>query len=533
MGIGTPFTVLSTATRHAMDINLTFGSASSRYDAREKYRTSYSAPQRLGAGLGVAFGTAIPAMALGGWVLKKGLRTPLAPGGLVASGSAKAVGLAALGGATAVGAIKMKQLVEDDGHFGSVGAAGGIVAGTLGGLAAGTRFAGKYAPLVSGAGAIIGGIAGYQGGKLVKYGKGHLDPGGTPAPATPRKDDGAADRAKSFAWGAFNHFNEVGPTTQGVSFGSAWGMRKSYKETSTNAERSGAMAGDLLAAGILGGGALAISGKLMRGNVAGAADAAGAVLAKGNLVGNLTKLNGFGSAGAGAAALGIAGFMVAKERSRSADNGDSAMSTNLKTAGLVAATAGTAALVSRTAGFKGLAATPKLAASALTAAALIGVLSSARLPVQQFLNDAQDAHDLAKVDSKTVYGATALGGGLAGFGAFKLADKMIPAGGVQIGKFHIPRGVLVGAGAAVGLAAGGGVGWGLSATMPDVKKVGIAAVGGAAAGAAFGGWAKGVGLPAGIVGGALLGMAGSAILGKDEAAAKAPASPTEVVGAAS
>ncbi|MCW2924687.1 MAG: hypothetical protein JWM98_2091 [Thermoleophilia bacterium] len=540
MGIGAPFTVVSTATRHMLDTNVTFGMSSDRFNSRDKYRRDYTGGQRVGAGIGTALGTALPAVALAAWV-KKGMRVPgvsNGQGAVVAAGIEKAgvrglsptvmrnagrvAGVAALGLATAAGTKKMIQITQDDGHLGAVGAATGVVAGTFAGLKVGQKFAGRYAPLVSGAGAIIGGIAGYQGAKHVKVGEGHI---GEENVQAPQHDMNAGNRITSFARGGINHFNEVGPVSTGVSFGSAWGMRDAVQNKYSNSERAGAMHGDLLAAGILGGGALAVAGALAGVTsqagvtpLKNGANIAGHVLSRGPVTGMIQKLGEKGALGVGAAGVGIAGVIAAKEYSQALDaSGGNHANAAMWAGGTVAATAATAALVSRSAAFEGMAAAPKAAGSVLVGAALIGVLSSARLPLQQFLNDAKDAHKAnGSVDKPVAAVAAGTGAIAGGLGAFKGLSKMIPDSGLQLGKFHVAKGLVVGAGTAISAAAVGGIGFGLSATMPDIKKVGLSVGAGAAAGAAVGLAARGVGLKAGIAGGAALGLTASALL-KDDA----------------
>lgn len=554
--IGAPFTVASTATRHMLDTNVTFGQSSDRYNARDKYRREYSDQQRLGAGIGTALGVALPVTAGIAW-MQRGLKVPGITGqaDAIANGLAKAnprglspaamqnvgrvAGLAALGLAAGVGVKKSIEITQDDGHLGAVGTATGIIAGTAGGLAAGRMFkAGKYAPLVSGAGAIIGGVAGHFGGKAVKLGESQI---GKEHVQAPQVDKGALDRIGSFARGGFNHFNEVGPASQGISFGNQWGMRETVQKQYSNAERAGAMHGDLLAAGIMGGGALAVAGGLMgmsRHAAAGTsglkagADIAGHVMSKAPVTAMMQKLTSKGAIGVGAAAAGIAGVTTWKAFQADSDSMGKPAAAAIA-AGTLAATAGTAALVSRSSAMSGMAAAPRAASSALVAAALIGVLSTARMPLQQFMNDAKDATaanggiDWSK--AAPVGGLAAAGGGL---GAFKGLSRMIPEGGLQLGKFHIPKGAVVGVGTAIGAAASGGVGVGLSATMPDIKTIGISAAGGAAAGAAAGAFARGVGVVPGMIGGAVLGVSASSLLRDDEPKVAAEPTPQEVAGAA-
>lgn len=554
MGIGTPFTVASTATRHMLDANVTFGQSSDRFNARDRYRRTYRAEQRLGAGLGSALGVALPVSAGIAW-LQRGLRVPgvsghsdaaitglakanprgLSPGAMQAAG--RVAGIAALGLATAVGVRKTVEITQDDGNLGAAGAATGVLAGAAGGIAVGKRFGGKIAAVSAGLGALAGGVAGGVAGRAVRIGDGNI---GKEHAQAAQVDAGAADRVRSFARGGFNHFNEVGPATQGISFGYRWGMREAVQKRYSNAERAGAMHGDLLAAGILGSGALAIAGGLagvsrhatagVSGLKAGA-DIAGHALGRGVVTGAIQRLGNRGALGVGAAAAGIAGVVAAKEWDRAVDvSGGDRGRAAIFAGGALAATAGTAALVSRSAAMQGMVPANRAASSALVAAALIGVLSSARLPLQQFMNDAKDATAANGGVNWTTAGPV---GGVAaaagGYGAMRGLSRLIPDGGLQLGRFHIPKLAVVGAGTAISAAAMGGVGVGLSATMPDLKTIGISAAGGAAAGAAFGGFARGVGVVPGIIGGAAVGISASALLRHDKPAAAEP-TPQDVAG---
>ena len=547
MGIGSAFSVASTTTRHMLDANVTFGMSSDRYNARDKYRRNYSDAQRTGAGVGTALGVALPATAGLAW-MQRGMQVP---GAAKFTTAGRAAGVVALGLATAVGVKKTVEITKDDGHFGAVGTASGVVGGTLAGIWLGQKFAGKYAPLVSGAGAIIGGIAGHMGGSRVNIGESQIGKAHAQAPnddmhevpLTDIKIDGATGRAISFAQGGINHFNEIGPTSQGVSFGHAWGMRESVQKQYSNSERAGAMHGDLLAVGIAGGGALAVASGLAGrsnaslagvSNLKAGSDIAGRMLSRGPVTGAIQKLGEKGALGVGAAAVGIAGVVALKEWDRAKDSTGDSVTAGMYAGGVLAATAGTAALVSRSSTMSGMAAAPKAASSLLVAAALIGVLSSARMPLQQFMNDASDAHAAnGKIDKPVAIAASGLGAVGGVIGSSRILSKLVPDSGLQLGKFRIPKGIVVAAGTAIGGAAVGGMGYGLSATMPDIKTVGLSMAGGAAAGAALGGMARGIGVVPGIIGGAALGMSASALLQGDAPEATQAPTPQEVVGAAS
>jgi hypothetical protein len=246
------------------------------------------------------------------------------------------------------------------------------------------------------------------------------------------------------------------------------------------------------------------------------ADIAGNVLARGPLTNMMQQMTSKGALGAGAAAAGIAGLTTWKAFDSDREKLGSGAATAIA-AGTLGVTAGTAALISRSGAFTTMTPGARAANSALVAAALIGVLSTARLPLQQFMNDAKAAHAArGEVDVPVAATTTAIGAVAGGVGAFRGLAKLVPAGGLQLGRFHIPKAAVVGLGTALSASALGGVGYGLSATMPDIKTVGMSVAGGAAAGAAFGGFARGLGVVPGAIAGATLGLSASALL-KDDA----------------
>ncbi|MCW2974364.1 MAG: hypothetical protein JWN72_2637 [Thermoleophilia bacterium] len=562
--IGKPFTVLGTFNRHLVDPSMSFGVTSDRYNARDQYRTEYSSAQRTAAGLGTVFGTTVPAVALTGWLLK-GARVPgmgVAQGAVAGDGAKVAgaaiekvalagvsskvgrgvaigVGAAALGVATAVGVNRISQVVQDDGHFGAAGGALGAVGGTALGAFVGSKFAGKWAPVVALGTGIVGGVGGYYAGKAKTVGEGHI---GEHFAKDAPKDATIGDRAKNFATGAFTHFTEVGPTSSGVSLGYAWKMRDTDQKTAPTSERGGHMLGDLGAVAIMGGGALGVAG-IMTGvakSAKGASGAAGAVAKASDLLtrnpvtnmlqdmgsGALNMANASNGAkgtalalGGLAAAAGLTGLAASKQynaqlEASGGDKGQAWVAAGITTAAAV----GGAALLHGTA-FKGLQAfggVQRAAASALGAAALISVVSAARLPVQQFMNDVKDSH--AKRDADPLVRNVAIGVGAAGAGgaALKTLLQVVPKGGIKIWKLPtIPYAAVVAAGSLAAGAAGAYTGYGLSANLPTIDKVGIAGGIGAAAGAGLGLWAKGVGVPVGIAAGAAVGVAASSMLVKD------------------
>ncbi len=541
-----PWTIGSTAVRHMVDSSLVgFGIPSSRYNARDQYRRTYNDDQRLGAGMGPALGVALTAGAGATW-FKSGLRLPQQATNFPAV--ARAVGVAALGAAAAVAVKKSMEISEDDGNFAAVGTTAGVLGGAAAGIAIGSKFAGKYAPLVTAGSAIAGGIAGHFAGAAIKNGDGHI---GEEFKQDAQVDRNFGDRLKSFARGAFDHFVEVGPITQGISLGYRWNMHDTVQHKYSNNEYAGAMHGDLGAAAILGGGALAVGAGLMgvsslaakgKGPIIAGSALAHDVLKQGPLTAGAASLANLPqqvlerltssnqslvkTAGVAAAGLGITALATWKGYQADKDKLGAAPAAAIA-AGTLAATAGTAFAVSRTAAFRAMDAAPQAANSMLVAAALIGVVSAARLPVQQFISDAKDARAHRGSTDHAVSGTVASVSGLAaGFGAFKALSnsKLIPDGGIQLGKFHIPKVAIVAAGTAAGAAAAGAAGYGLSATMPDLATVGMSTAGGAALGALAGKFAlKGVGVVPGMIGGAVLGMTASSLFKHDENKAVAAA----------
>ncbi|MCW2949485.1 MAG: hypothetical protein JWN41_498, partial [Thermoleophilia bacterium] len=557
--INSPFRVIGTFNRHLLDPSMTFGVTSSRYNARNDYRTEYTPGQRTAAGLGAAYGAALPAAGLVLW-LKNGARVPglganvvtsaagnvggaaanaAAHVGLGARGTkaaAVAVGVTALGLATAVGTTKVVQMVRDDGNLRSVGAATGVVAGAIGGGMLGKAVAGKWAPVFALGGTVMGGALGFVGGGAIKVGPGHI---GEAITSKVRVDHNPIEGAKSFATGAFTHFTEVGPASSGVSLGYAWHMRDVDQKTATTPERGGHMFGDLAAVGIMGAGAVATVGTLakvsnavktgqLKGGAVDAIAVAGEALNRGRVTGVIGNLGGKalkasligGKSGAAlaiggiTAAAGLTTLVASKQYAAQmqAMNGNKAWSTFWAGA-TVAATAGAAAALHLTA-FKRLQSVgtmQRTAASAIGAALLIGVVSSARLPIQQFMHDAKDAH--AKRTASTAVTGLAMGATGAGVGAaaFQIANKLIPTSGA-LGKWHVPLAIASGA---VGAFAGGYAGWGVSANLPSLGVVAASGAAGAAAGAGLGAWAKGIGMPVGIIGGAAVGVLASSIAARD------------------
>ncbi len=511
MGIGsiisTPTTFVSTGMRHALDIDVAFGLPSSRFNARDDYRRKYSGTQRLGAGYGVAIGTAIPALALMKWH-QKGWNV----GQLSGAPRAVGVGVGALwlGGAAVAGGFKMKQIVEDDGHFGAVGSTAGMMAGVL----AGYRFGGRRAPLMGALGGIAGAIGGYNLGERLKYGEGHI---GQEAKNTTKTHTSLPGTAVDFGRGAFTQFTETGPTTQGISLGNAWGMRDSFQNEYSDAERGGAMlVGDLGAAGLMGLGALGTAKTLAKskGGVSGLPQ----MISEGSLMGSMVVNNATkivlhpGSAvGMTALAAGLGGFVLKREYDNWAKDGKSPLGGALRLGAMTAGGAAGAMVMKSFAKNVGATKGAQNAAALLGVATAVSVLSAMRTPVQQFVYDAQAAHKTGDADKATTL-AAAGAGGVSGLMIGMKVAKGFVGGGTGKGKLILAGSALAGA------ALGAGAGFGMSATMPSIDKVGISAGIGAAAlgGLNFLITKNARGAMAGAFVGGVLGTLGSSVMGKGQ-----------------
>ncbi|MCW2956560.1 MAG: hypothetical protein JWO69_1429, partial [Thermoleophilia bacterium] len=303
----------------------------------------------------------------------------------------------------------------------------------------------------------------------------------------------------------------------------------------TNSERSGAMHGDGAAMAILGGGALAVVGAAagIKGKVP--AGMKPGLEAAGDVAMTASKLNfaqrallhagrsGGSAAAIGAAGLGIAGLSAAKIYEHSLAQGDGAQGAADKAAGVVLGTGLVAAGVAHSPLMKKMGGNKVgvLANSVLIGAALVGTASAAMTPARQFIADAKAAHGAGDADPASATIASVVGGGVGTVAGFT-ALKNLPKGGVHLGKVHIPKGVLVGVGTALGAGALGAAGYGLSATMPGPLQVGASTVIGGMAGAAIGAGlmrGKGPALRLAAVGSGL-GLTASALMKDDKPVVK-------------
>jgi hypothetical protein len=520
---------ISTATRHFMDIGLAFGQPSSRYNARDDYRMQYDSDERYAAGVGVALGTAAPAAGLATWA-GQGFRVP----GSTAAGAtrfptvARIAGAGVLAGMTVAGGMKVRELVQDDGHLGSVGSVAGIVGG-FGGTALAGRIPGVARARVAGVplvpvlglgAAVAGGIGGYWAGKQARVGDGNI---GNPIANQTPTSDSLPGSARDFGRGVFNHFTEVGPTSQGVSF-STWGMRTAFDTDYSKAERAGGMMGDLGAAVILGGGALAATKRianLVRGTnipagglaerVGGAALLPNAVI---DSVGEMPHLRAAikpvsrGALAGGLLAVGALGAGLAYVNHRDASNHGSAAFGNAYTAGSVAAGGAAGVGIYRALGNAGVSRGPGALSAVATAAMLIGVLSAARMPVQQFVNDARSVrsvHGSGDLGSNVLFGTA--GGAIGASSGYRIASRFAEnATGRR-------KALILGAGALVGLGVGGAAGVAVSPLAPNITATGTGAVVGAGVGALAGWRLAGAKVLPMAAAGSAMGMVGSTLVG--------------------
>jgi hypothetical protein len=497
--LGTPFTFMGSATRHMMNIDVTWGRAGASWNEREEYRNQYTAPQRAGAGFGNVLGTVAPVVAIGAWA-KSGMRVPGLSGASL--NGARAVGVASLATMAYVGQKYVRATVEDDGDLRSVG---GVVTG-LGAGALAYKLGGKWGPIAGLGAGIAGAFAGYEAGKLVNVGPGHVGKDehvSRSANDRSLKDSLLGDdtqvsthtdgpgRAIDFGRGMFTHFAESGPLTQGVSFGYTLKQQQHFREDYSQTEQGGAINGDLLAATVLGGGAVGLTRAMLAKNGVAKGGLLSKVAFESQAGSWITKaaINAAGTGGGkvaiGAGALALAGGVAAFEGWQASTgqgslfspltdriDGDSktfgVSNRGLVAGGLtVAATAGAAMLLKGRPVVKAMGGTTM--AAGLGAAVLVSALSSARVPVQHLVNDVRDLRDQRKQDDPKV--AFASGG--VGMAAGAVA-------GMAVGK-AIKPGLGTIAGGVVGAAAGGALGYGMAPALPNLQGVGLSAGVGAAA----------------------------------------------------
>lgn len=243
--------VLFAAGRHATNNLGGLGMPGHAWNVRDAYRNDYTADKRLGAGLGDALTIGVAALILHSWK-SRNFATPAIYG--LPPRLVRVAGLAFLGAAAASGVARTVQNTQDDGHLGTFGAAAAVAGAALLSRNVSGKWTGRIAMVL---GPVLAGVAGYQLGKLAKFGDGNL---GETYGESSRLENAPALAAGRGAW---NHFAEAGPLSQGTGFGSTWGQVADMRERYTDAELAGGMAGDLFAGTIVGTTALIATGRVL------------------------------------------------------------------------------------------------------------------------------------------------------------------------------------------------------------------------------------------------------------------------------
>lgn len=243
--------ILGSAGRHATNNLGGLGMPGHAWNVRDAYRNDYTPDRRLGAGLGDALTIGVAALILHSWRSRQFVSPAVygLPPKLVT-----VAGMAFLGAAASSGVARTFQNTQDDGHLGTIGAASAAAAAAMLSRNVPGKWTGRFAMIL---GPVLAGVAGYQLGVRVKVGDGHLG-----------ESYGEASRlehapALAAARGAWNHFAEAGPLSQGTSFGSTWGQVTDMRERYTDAELAGGMAGDVFAGTIVGTTALIATGRVL------------------------------------------------------------------------------------------------------------------------------------------------------------------------------------------------------------------------------------------------------------------------------
>ncbi len=239
---------------------------------------------------------------------------------------------------------------------------------------------------------VAGGVLGNLAGDLVPIGTSKI---GVEHPQAPNVDSSAGERSRSFGAGLWNHFTEFGPISQGQGNAQVWGMRETFHDKYSNAERGGALNGDLLAAGAMGAAAVGVTSALLGSPskqvrlasgqvlspVASAADRAARVTQVG--VVNAAARRGFqlldrfpGVTGAGIAlATGaVATGYIAQREANAWKDEHQGRGGGMAALATVGATVGLGALLSRAPAFGGLSLATKVGGSTLAASSIIGVV---------------------------------------------------------------------------------------------------------------------------------------------------------------
>lgn len=554
--------MLSPATRHFGDIMVGFGLPSQSWNARDQYRTEYSASDRVGAGIGTAAAVAVPAFTLArsfkgeGFIANKfgsSFQKPVVDAmrsvdpaqadalaqSLKRGGLQKNLARAYVAGVGTIGAMKLKDIAQDDGHWGAAGA----TVGMIGGATAGWHLIGKAmhgkpsapmaVPLLGTAAAIGAGFIGYQAAKHVSAGNGerqttHVDPyvttgGGDNGPGIAGAAKDAAGGLADSGRGFWAHLIEGGPLSPGFTM-EKWGQDKAFKENASPEYRNGGLGGDFVGTGIIAAGALTAGAGIV---LPSARNGLSDLLT--NRLANLTHMGVQGGtqfsgqtaeiatkgvkAGLYAAAAlpavyaiaqsgAVGGFSKWRETGESGDL--------VAGLGVLGATAGGAALMARVASkseaFQRMAPGTQIPAGVLTGVLLVSALSGAQKPGKQLYQDFNVAVKDNNIDIAR-----------AGINAAPSAVMGSVLGGKMGAKFGA-KGATIGAVAGGLIGAGGGTM--LSVGQTDTKNTAIgAAVGGvgtllAVERSAIVAKRGKMGLAAMVAGGALAGAVVSGAFGK-------------------
>ena len=243
--------VLSAVGRHSINNLGGLGIPGHAWNVRDAYRTSYDDDKRLGAAVGDALTVGVAALMLRAWHARQ-FATPAVwnlPRPLVVS-----AGLALLGVAATSGIANSVHDAQDDGDLRGLGTAAGIVGAVLVSRMVPGTWPSRITLVAGGAAAAV---AGYHLGRRVEVGPGHL---GEDVPEASRLEHAPPLAA---ARGAWTHFVEAGPLSQGTGFGKSWGQVADMRRRYTDAELAGGMTGDVLAGTIVGTTALVATGRVL------------------------------------------------------------------------------------------------------------------------------------------------------------------------------------------------------------------------------------------------------------------------------
>ena len=441
---------MGSATRHALD-SVFFGLPSDRWNARNAYRTRYSDAQRFGADMGDA-STAMLAPAAAALYVRRGM--PVRGSGAIRTVGTRTVALGALGGMGLAGARKVHEHVQDRGNLAPVLGPAMMVGSALLAARLGGRAGGLPASLPATGAGIAGLALGSQVGSRIEVGESQL---GKPYAKSWVPASGPVGQTGEFLRGAHNHFAEVGPGSQGISFANPWRMREAFRSNYSLPEQRGSMLADLGTGILMGGGALAAARAVTLGTPAGT----GLGPVSGAIATNAPRLAMLPGARGGTLAIG-AGLAIAEGVRQAGDERDLGRGV----AGTVVAggaLAGLTMAASRGRLSRSVPAQARPMVDAMTAIALFSALSAARRPVNSFISGSQDTWAQADRDrarTAALVAAPVLAVPGARMGAW--AARMLGATG------RVGMGVGLGVGAAAGAASGAG----LAPVLPGVPRAG-------------------------------------------------------------